>query len=142
MISTAMQRCLTYMRSLEPAGAHLWPIGQVGISHATAERCVKMGLAFMRARPDGHVEYRLTDVGRAKIEVPVRRFERGASGMGMDGFLNNAGWTVVTRGGGWYMVNRTGQPGKPKRMLRAQVMELLDQERIKAGLEPIVVRTK
>lgn len=72
---------------------------------------------------------------------PVRRFEMGASATGMDGFLEKSGW-LVGKIGSVYTLKRKGERGRPKRVNIAKVMEVLDEERMKMGLEPIKLRKK
>jgi hypothetical protein len=64
-----------------------------------------------------------------------RRFEIGASGMWYAAFLREAGISCVYRSGGVYLV-QVGK-GKPRKMRQKQLSELIDRERVKAGLEPI-----
>lgn len=71
----------------------------------------------------------------ASKPVPVRRFEMGCSAIGGDDFLKNCGYVVMTAGGGMYRVGHG--KGKPKTMRQAALVDLLDQERLKRGLEPI-----
>lgn len=70
---------------------------------------------------------------------PVRKFERGASGTGLDQLLNQAGY-AVTAVGGMYAVKIAGAPGRAKKMSRKKFMALVDKIRVERGLEPIVKR--
>lgn len=71
----------------------------------------------------------------------VRRFEDGASGMGGDEFLVERGYTVKNMHGGGGAMTVTFPDGKRRnRVRRAELIEILDAERKKAGLEPIVRR--
>jgi len=72
-------------------------------------------------------------------DVPVRRFEMGASATNYDSFLQAIGYIVhPTRNGAGFKVRQAGQRGAGKFHTRAQLIALLDQERMKRGLEPIV----
>ncbi len=68
-------------------------------------------------------------------QVRVRRFERGASATGLDDFLKARGYSVSGHG----MALRVWMPGKrkPVNFSRTQLIDLLDAERIKMGLEPV-----
>lgn len=72
----------------------------------------------------------------------VRRFERGASGMGTDDFLKERGYTVIggKHHGSFKVTGPNG--GRPKAVTRNELMKILDEERQRAGLEPIMRRTK
>ncbi len=71
--------------------------------------------------------------------VPVRRFERTASGSGLDQFLQDCGYWVHPNGA-CYRVGRIGSKAKPQHLSHTQLMALLDGERTARGLEPIVRR--
>jgi hypothetical protein len=73
-------------------------------------------------------------------DVPVRRFEMGASGLGNDMFLRDCGYEVKAHGNGTYEVRKAGAPGRAKKLTRAKLIELLDAERSKRGLEPVAKR--
>lgn len=70
----------------------------------------------------------------------VRRFEMGCSGEGNDDFLKERGYTVV--GGKHRATFKVIGPngGRPKVVTRNELMKILDVERQKAGLEPIIRR--
>jgi len=70
------------------------------------------------------------------MTVPVRRFEMGATGYDCTIFLARRGYVLTTKQGHYFFV-RGPRGGRPKRMTKAQVLELNDAERLKAGLEPI-----
>lgn len=77
--------------------------------------------------------------------VPVRRFEMGASGEGWDRFLNNLGYTITASGGSTRMYKITDKAGRllksPRRTnwhSMRELMALLDAERLRCGLQPIV----
>lgn len=72
-------------------------------------------------------------------ESRVRRFEMGASAQGGDRFLINCGWAVIPCGT-FYRVHKVGAKGRPHVMSRSAVVDLIDQERLALGLEPIVKR--
>lgn len=70
--------------------------------------------------------------------VRPRRFEPGASGIDWEEFMRKAGWEISrTAGRHLFKVKRTGTPGRPQKLTRTEVMELLDQERLKRGLVTI-----
>lgn len=69
--------------------------------------------------------------------VIVRRFEMGASGVGLDNFLQDRGYVVNTTGVG-VAIKKIGAPGRAKGTSRRKMLDLLDQLRIAEGLEPIV----
>lgn len=73
------------------------------------------------------------------MSVPVRRFEMGCTVNYLDTFMAECGWEVSSYRG-VYAVKRKGSPGRGKRMSRNKVIALLDQERVKRGLEPVQVR--
>lgn len=68
--------------------------------------------------------------------IRVRRFEPGASGMGYDDFLQGCGY-IVAKHLSSYTVRRQGAKGRGKLFSRKQMVELLDSERMKRGLQPI-----
>lgn len=70
--------------------------------------------------------------------VTVRRFERTASGSGLDQFLQSCGYWVRTHGA-CYRIGRLGSR-RAKQISHAELMDLLDGERLKRGLEPIMRR--
>lgn len=73
--------------------------------------------------------------GDERMTPPVRRFEPGASAYYFLGFLEQRGLKVTTRKGAhWFYIEGRG---RPKRVNYLQMIEILDEERIKAGLEPI-----
>lgn len=90
---------------------------------------------FDRSKPSGATAPRPKEV---RGDVKVRRFEMGASGLGADDFLKRCGYEVSKRPQG-YDVKKTGAPGKPKRLNHAQLIELLNTERKKRGLQPATV---
>lgn len=70
------------------------------------------------------------------MSVPVRKFEPFATVDFMEGFLERCGYHVrkeVSR----YRVKKIGAKGPGKLMTKSGVVELLDQERVKMGLQPI-----
>lgn len=73
-------------------------------------------------------------------EVVVRRFEMGASGIGSDDFLKRAGFVVVVRMNKHYEVRPEKGTGRPKKLSHQQLIDFLDEQRIKRGLEPVLRR--
>lgn len=69
--------------------------------------------------------------------VPVRRFEPGASGTGLDRLLNDLGYTIKSNGS-HYFIRKPGQKGRAKGHSKKQMIEILDRERVARKLEPIV----
>lgn len=69
---------------------------------------------------------------------PVRKFEPGASAVGLDQFMQSRGFKIQTGNGD--AIRFTGPNiNKPITMRRKQfIAKYLDAERIKAGLEPII----
>lgn len=70
------------------------------------------------------------------MTVPIRKFEPFATVDHMEGFLERCGYYVrkeVSR----YRVKLMGSKGPGKLMTKAGVVEILDKERVKRGLEPI-----
>lgn len=70
------------------------------------------------------------------MTVPIRKFEPFASVDCMEGFLERCGFWVrkeVSR----YRVKKLGAKGPGKLMTKSAVVELLDEERVKRGLQPI-----
>lgn len=71
-------------------------------------------------------------------DVPVRRFEMGASGLGNDDFLKKCGYEIKQDGTKpLFRVKKAGAQGRPKVLSRSQLIAFLDEERAKRGLEPI-----
>lgn len=70
----------------------------------------------------------------------VRRFEMGASGFGHDDFLAKLGYKVTSRGGHGAKGFWVTMPGakKPRKIGQMALIALLDEERVKRGLEPIL----
>jgi len=73
------------------------------------------------------------------MTAQVRRFEPGASAFGLDNFLGACGYSICAIGR-FYLLRKPGTRGRPKRVSRKALMELLDIERVKQGKEPIVKR--
>lgn len=73
----------------------------------------------------------------SESSVKVRRFEPGASATGLDGFLNRLGYTIKSNGS-HYFIRKPGQKGKAKGYSQKQLVALLDSERVKRGLQPVV----
>ena len=67
--------------------------------------------------------------------VKVRRFEPGVSSIYFFDFLESCGYTISSANGHRYNV-RLGKVGRFKKMSRLQVRQLVDELRIKRGLEP------
>lgn len=75
------------------------------------------------------------------MTVAVRKFEPFATVDFMEGFLERCGYHVrkeVNR----YRVKRIGAKGPGKLMTKSGVVDLLDQERVKKGLEPVRARAR
>jgi hypothetical protein len=71
------------------------------------------------------------------MTVPIRKFEPGCNTDYLGDFLEKCGWSVSAYGGMVFKVKKSGAKGAGKKMSRKQVIALLDEERIKRGLEPI-----
>lgn len=73
------------------------------------------------------------------MTVPIRRFEPGASGEAFEEFLERLGLRTMKHGGSF----KVWSPGakKPRSLRKRAMIELLDRERVKAGLEPILKPT-
>lgn len=69
--------------------------------------------------------------------VKIRKFERGASGMGTDEFLKKRGYIVRGSGNGATFTVVGPGGGRAKTLNRLGLIELVDQERRRAGLEPL-----
>lgn len=67
--------------------------------------------------------------------VKVRRFEPGATGVYFFEFLQSCGYDVHSANGHRYGIRR-GKMGRFKSVSRAEIMEIVDAERKKRGLEP------
>lgn len=72
--------------------------------------------------------------------VKIRKFEPGACGLGSFAFLQDMGYGVCQVGKSF----KVWPPGKktPMRMREADLMKLIDDERVRRGLEPIVKRAR
>ena len=69
--------------------------------------------------------------------VAVRRFEPSASAdFAFYGFLKDLGYKIHLSGY-FYFVCHPGKRGRGMKMSRAELVDLLDDERLRAGLEPI-----
>lgn len=70
--------------------------------------------------------------------IAVWKFEMGASAMGGDRMLNDAGYRVQATGAGY----RIWAPGarKPKTVNQQGLIKLLDEVRVAQGLQPICKR--
>lgn len=66
----------------------------------------------------------------------VRRFEMGASGMGEDHFLRKLGYEIKAGPSGRYYVVTGPKGGRAVKIVRTQLIRLLDFERVRAGLQP------
>lgn len=84
---------------------------------------------------------RASEVGKAVSGgVKVRRFEPACSCDFSASYLNGLGYSVTPGQTGWFFV--TGPAGgRPRKMDRRRYIELVDAERKKAGLEPIIRST-
>lgn len=71
--------------------------------------------------------------------VRVRRFEMGASSLLFFDFLDRCGYKVHHLSGAYYNLKRKGDL-KYKRVRTGKLMELVDDLRIKKGLEPLKKR--
>ena len=69
--------------------------------------------------------------------IPVRRFEPGASAMGGDRILLDAGYRVQSANRGAYRVWMPGSR-KPRTMNMRGLIKILDEIRVAKGLEPIL----
>jgi hypothetical protein len=78
-------------------------------------------------------------MGKHYSEDQVRRFEPGASGLGADQFLQDRGYKVILGGGSQARVIKP-RSKKVTKMPHWKLIDLLDEERVKLGREPIVKR--
>lgn len=68
----------------------------------------------------------------------VRRFEMGASGLNFVDYLKQRGYDVQgIHNGQKYKVRKPGASGRPKSMTKTAVLQMVDDLRKKAGLQPI-----
>lgn len=79
-------------------------------------------------------------LGIARHTVPtVRKFEMGASGVGLDDMLQKLGYRINGLGN-HFKVWEPGKKGRPMAMSRKKLMKILDDVRVSQGLEPILKR--
>lgn len=68
----------------------------------------------------------------------VRRFEMGASGLGDDLFLKKRGYDVKAGPNAKFYMVIGPKGGRAVKVLPGQLRRLLDFERVRAGLEPVI----
>lgn len=68
----------------------------------------------------------------------VRRFEMGASGVGEDHFLKRKGYDVKAGPNAKYYMVVCPKGGRAVKILPSQLRKLLDYERVRAGLQPVI----
>lgn len=73
-----------------------------------------------------------------RTDVPIRKFEMGASAMGFDNMLRDEGYSVISSGHIFH-VKRAGER-KPRKLTQKQLIALLDECRVRKGLQPIMKR--